>query len=73
MEETITCSVTVWHLVPTLRLGRLKQGVDDDIDFEDIKWGTFTKQLEAYNRQHGKNLDFSKFADMILKDTKKYQ
>jgi hypothetical protein len=46
---------------------------DDDIDFEDIKWGTFTKQLEAYNRQHKKNLDLCKFADMILKDTKKYQ
>ncbi len=49
------------------------RGVDDDIDFEDVKWGTFTKQLEAYNRQHGKNLDLCKFADMILKDTKKYQ
>ncbi len=46
---------------------------DDDIDFEDIKWGTFTKQLEAFNRQHRKNLDLCKFADMILKDTKKYQ
>ena len=46
---------------------------DDDIDFEDIKWGTFTKQLEAYNRQHKKNLDLCEFADMILKDTKKYQ
>lgn len=46
---------------------------DDDIDFEDVKWGTFTKQLDAYNEQHGKSLDLCAFADMILKDTKKYQ
>jgi len=45
----------------------------DDIDFEDVKWGTFTKQLEAYNKQHGTDLDLCKFADKILSDTKKYQ
>jgi len=40
---------------------------DDEIDFDDIKWGSFTKQFEAYNRTAKKKMkDLSAFARMIL-------
>ncbi len=40
---------------------------DDKIDFDDIKWGSFTKQFEAYNRTAKKKMkDLSAFARMIL-------
>jgi hypothetical protein len=45
------------------------------IDFEDIKWGSFTKQFKAYKSQHKddaiKTLD--DFANMILADPSKFQ
>lgn len=41
--------------------------MSDDIDFDDIKWGSFTKQFEAYNRTAKKKMkDLSAFARMIL-------
>ncbi len=46
---------------------------DDEIDWEDIKWGSFTKQLEQYNSKMKNKLDLPKFAEMILKDPKKYK
>ena len=41
--------------------------MSDKIDFDDIKWGSFTKQFEAYNRTAKKKMkDLSAFARMIL-------
>jgi len=40
---------------------------DDEIDFDDIKWGSFTKQFEEYNRTaKNKMKDLSAFARMFL-------
>lgn len=47
-------------------------GGDDDIDFDDIKWGKFSDQLKRYNSQNSKNLDLFQFADMILSHPKKF-
>ncbi len=39
---------------------------EDDIDFEDLKWGSFTEQFNAYNRQHKKKFkDLAEFAQHI--------
>lgn len=43
------------------------------IDFEDMKWGSFSKQLQAYNSQHKKKLDLHNFAMMILANPDKFQ
>lgn len=45
------------------------------IDFEDLKWGSFTKQFKAFKRQHPKRRikDMEAFAKMILKTPKKFQ
>ena len=45
---------------------------DDDIDFDDIKWGKFTDQLDRYNSQNKKNISLCQFADLILRNPKKY-
>ena len=49
---------------------------DDDIDFDDIKWGSFTEQLKRYNATHKRKFEGDKalcqFAEMIMKDKKKY-
>lgn len=45
---------------------------DDDIDFDDIKWGKFTDQLDRYNSQNKKNIGLCQFADLILRNPKKY-
>jgi len=45
---------------------------DDDIDFDDIKWGKFSDQLNRYNSQNKKDLDLCQFADLILSNPKKY-
>jgi hypothetical protein len=45
---------------------------DDDIDFDDIKWGKFTDQLNRYNSKNKKNIDLCGFADLILSNPKKY-
>jgi len=49
-------------------------GVDgeDDIDFDELKWGKFTDQLDRYNSQNKKKLDLCQFADLILANPKKY-
>jgi hypothetical protein len=43
------------------------------IDFEDIKWGSFTEQLNAYNSGKSKKLSLEDFAKMIIKDPSKYK
>jgi len=41
--------------------------MSDEINFDDIKWGSFTKQFETYNRTASKKMkDLSAFARMIL-------
>lgn len=45
-----------------------------DIDFEDVKWGSFTEQFNAYNRQHKKKFkDLKEFADHIRANKDKFQ
>ena len=43
------------------------------IDFEDMKWGSFSKQLKVYNTQHKQNLDLHNFAMMILANPDKFK
>jgi hypothetical protein len=38
-----------------------------------MKWGSFSKQLQAYNSQHNKKLDLHQFAMMILANPDKFQ
>jgi hypothetical protein len=38
-----------------------------------MKWGSFSKQLQAYNSQHKKKLDLHSFAMMILANPDKFQ
>ena len=53
------------------------EGMDDEVDWDDIKWGSFTEQLKRYNQMH-KDSPFEgekalcKFAEMILGDKSKY-
>ena len=50
------------------------EGGGDKIDWEDIKWGSFTAQFNQWNKQHprDKKTSLDSFADMILKDPSKY-
>jgi len=43
------------------------------IDFEDMKWGSFSNQLKVYNAQHNTNLDLHQFAMKILANPKDYK
>jgi hypothetical protein len=45
------------------------------IDFNSIKWGSFTKQFKAYKSDHpsSKVKDLAQFADFVLKNHKKFQ
>ncbi len=47
---------------------------EDDIDFDDIKWGSFTEQFNRFRNKHKKTSikDLEDFAKMLLKDPKKY-
>ena len=42
------------------------------IDFEDLKWGSFSKQLEQYNRTHKPRLNLHDFAMMIVANPTKF-
>ena len=50
-------------------------GMDEPpIDWEDIKWGSFSKQFQEYNRTAKKPLkDLEKFANMIMKTPEKFK
>ena len=37
-----------------------------DIDFDNLKWGTFTKQLRDYNKTNGTDLNLREFAELVL-------
>ncbi len=49
---------------------------EDPIDWDDIKWGSFTEQLKRYNATHTKKFEGDKalchFAEMIMKNKSKY-
>jgi hypothetical protein len=49
--------------------------MSDKIDFENIKWGSFTKQFKAYRSQYPKSKvkDLDAFAKMVLRNPKKFQ
>ena len=55
------------------RFDVLKQGAG--IDFEDMKWGSFTKQFHAYKSQHPKSRvkDLHAFAKLVLKSPKDFK
>jgi len=44
----------------------------EDIDFEDLKWGSFSNQLKQYNKTHKPKLDLHNFAMMILANPKQF-
>jgi hypothetical protein len=48
---------------------------ENPIDFNSIKWGSFTKQFKAYKSDHpsSKVKDLAQFADFVLKNHKKFQ
>jgi hypothetical protein len=50
------------------------EGLADKIDFEDIKWGSFTEQFKRFKQQHPKSKihDLGDFADMILHNPEDY-
>jgi hypothetical protein len=52
--------------------GREGRGLKNVIDFEDMKWGSLTKQVEAYNKQHNTKLDLHSFSMMVLANPDKY-
>ncbi len=61
------------YRTPPLEYGSEAETIIDgsgknDIDFNDLKWGSFTKQFEAFNRQHKKNKkrNLKSFAKWIL-------
>jgi hypothetical protein len=36
------------------------------IDFDEMKWGSFTDQMKAYNREHDSNHTLEQFAKLVL-------
>ena len=47
---------------------------ESPIDWEDIKWGSFSRQFKEYNRTAKKPIkDLEKFANMIMKTPEKFQ
>ena len=47
---------------------------ESPIDWEDIKWGSFSRQFKEYNRTAKKPIkDLEKFANMIMKKPEKFQ
>jgi len=53
------------------------KGVEEDpIDWDDIKWGSFSEQLRRYNETHKNKFEgekaLCKFAEMILNNKSKY-
>ena len=53
--------------------GLFGNGLKGTIDFEDMKWGSLTKQVEVYNKQHKSNLDLHSFSMMVLANPDKFK
>ena len=51
------------------------QGIGDDkTDWEDMKWGSFTEQLQQYNRTHKKQMkDLKELAEHVRANPSKFQ
>lgn len=45
---------------------------EEPIDFDDIKWGSLTKQLKAFNRKNKTKMDLESFSKHILDNPKKF-
>lgn len=47
---------------------------EDDIDFDDIKWGSFTEQFNRFRKKHKKSpiKDLEQFAKMLIENKEKY-
>lgn len=47
---------------------------EDDIDFDDIKWGSFTEQFNRFRKKHKKSSikDLEQFAKMLIENKEKY-
>jgi hypothetical protein len=48
-------------------------GVSNKIDWEDMNWGSFTEQLQQYNRTHKKNLTLKELAEHVVADPSKFK
>ena len=53
--------------------GLFGNGLKNTIDFEDMKWGSLTKQVEVYNQQHKTKLDLHSFSMMVLANPDKFK
>ena len=47
--------------------------MSDDIEFEDINWGSLTKQLKAFNSKNDKKFNLKQFSNFILNNPSKFQ
>jgi hypothetical protein len=45
---------------------------EEPIDFDDIKWGSLTKQLQAFNRKNKTKMDLESFSKHILANPTKF-
>ena len=45
---------------------------EEPIDFESVKWGSLTKQLQAFNRKNKTKMDLESFSKHILDNPKKF-
>ena len=56
--------------------GKSNDNSGDPIDWDDIKWGSFTEQLKRYNATHDDKFEgdkaLCKFAEMIMKNKSSY-
>jgi hypothetical protein len=50
-------------------------GKEEQIDFEDMKWGSFTEQFNAFKRQHPKTSlrDLKDFAEYVLRNPRGFK
>ena len=47
--------------------------MSDDIEFEDMNWGSLTKQLKAFNSKNKKKFNLKQFSNFILNNPSKFQ
>jgi len=47
--------------------------MSDDIEFEDMNWGSLTKQLKAFNSKNDKKFNLKQFSNFILNNPSKFQ
>jgi len=43
-----------------------------DIDFDKLKWGSFTRQLRDYNKTNDTDLDLREFAELVLQPDSRF-